>query len=148
MQLSTFTDYTLRVLMHLTAAQDQKLTTRQISEIHDAKFNHVAKVTQWLVREGYVSSTRGRSGGLHLIGDPSAITVGKIVRKLEGQDGVAECMRGDGGTCILAPSCELKSALHDAQEAFFRSLDNKTLASLTNGRIDPLLRKLNQSIVT
>lgn len=131
MQLSLFTDYTLRVLMHLAVAQDQKLTTRQISEAHGAKFNHLAKVTHWLVREGYVTSIRGRMGGLQLLQDPSSISVGQIVRALESQDGLVECMRNDGNGCILAPMCELKSSFHEAQEAFFETLDRKTLAALT-----------------
>lgn len=131
--------------MHLAAAQDQKLTTRQIAEAHGAKFNHIAKVTQWLVREGYASSTRGRSGGLQLMRDASSITVGQVVRSLEGKDGVVECMRSDGGACILAPVCELKATLYGAQEAFFRSLDNKTLASLTDKKINPLLMQMNRS---
>ena len=145
MQLSSFTDYTLRVLMHLAVAQGQKLTTRQITEVHGAKFNHLAKVTQWLVREGYVSSTRGRTGGLQLLTDPSMITVGQVVRSLEGQDGIVECMRRDGGTCVLAPVCELKASLYDAQEAFFAALDKKTLAALTRNKMSPLLAQLNRA---
>lgn len=132
MQLSSFTDYTLRVLMHLAVAQDQQLTTRHIAEAHEAKFNHLAKVTQWLVREGYVTSTRGRTGGLQLAKDPANITVGEIVRALESDDGLVECMRKGGGQCVLTPICELKSSLYAARESFFRVLDDKTLAALIN----------------
>lgn len=145
MQLSSFTDYTLRVLMHLAVSQGQTLTTRQITDVHRAKFNHLAKVTQWLVREGYVSSTRGRTGGLRLLKDPDEITVGQIVRSLEGEDGIVECMRSDGGTCVLAPVCALKASLHDAQEAFFAALDKTTLAALTRNKMTPLLETLNRA---
>jgi len=145
MQLSSFTDYTLRVLMHLAVAQGQKLTTRQIAEAHGAKFNHLAKVTQWLVREGYVTSTRGRTGGLRLLKDPSSITVGQVVRALESQDGLVECMRNHGSGCVLAPMCELKSSLHEAEEAFFKALDHKTLASLTEKgmKMNLFIKQLN-----
>lgn len=64
MQLAMFSDYALRVLMHLAASPDRLLSTRQLSEIHDAKFNHLAKVTAWLVNEGLAVSNRGRGGGL------------------------------------------------------------------------------------
>jgi Rrf2 family nitric oxide-sensitive transcriptional repressor len=120
MQLSKFTDYALRILMHLAVADKHMLTTRQIAEIHNAKYNHLAKVTQWLVRKGYVASVRGRSE-------------------------LVDCLRLDGGSCILAPSCGLTAALRAAQDAFFQSLDTLTLADLTKNEapISRLLARLN-----
>jgi len=117
MQLSKFTDYALRILMHLAVADKHMLTTRQIAEIHDAKYNHLAKVTQWLVRKGYVASVRGRSGGLRLAKETNDVNVGLVVRDLE----------------------------RAAQEAFFQSLDTLTLADLTknDAPISRLLARLN-----
>jgi Rrf2 family nitric oxide-sensitive transcriptional repressor len=145
MQLSKFTDYALRVLMHLASADDNLLTTRQISEIHDAKFNHLAKVTQWLVREGYVNSLRGRSGGLRLAKAPKDINVGTIIRELESQHSLVECFQLDGGSCALVGGCGLTSALHEAQEAFFEVLERKTLEDLTinNRKLAVLMKQLN-----
>lgn len=145
MQLSKFTDYALRTLMHLAVANEHMLTTRQIAEIHDAKYNHLAKVTQWLVREGYVLSLRGRSGGLRLAKGTDVINIGHVVRDLESQSVLVECLRPDGGTCRLAPSCGLTSALKIAQDAFFASLDTLTLADLTKNDVSMarLLAQLN-----
>ena len=52
LQFSKFTDYALRTLMHLAVADEHMLTSRQIADIHWAFYNHLAKVTQWLVRDG------------------------------------------------------------------------------------------------
>ncbi|MEP4198128.1 MAG: Rrf2 family transcriptional regulator [Aliishimia sp.] len=147
MQLAKFTDYALRVLMHLAVADKYALSTRQISEIHDARFNHLAKVTQWLSREGYVSSTRGRSGGLRLARSPEMINVGQIVRELEREDALVECLKSDGGLCALSPICGLTSALRTAQDAFFETLDGYTIADLTppGGHLAHLLERLNTS---
>lgn len=147
MQLAKFTDYALRVLMHLAVAEDYSLTTRQIANIHDAKFNHMAKVSQWLVREGYVASLRGRGGGLRLARAPEAINIGQVVRALEGQDALVECFRADGGACALTPVCGLTHTLADAQNAFFEVLDQKTLGDLipTGGSASALLLQLNKS---
>lgn len=145
MQLSTFTDYALRVLMHLAVAPDSKLTTRQIADIHDAKYNHLTKVIQWLVNEGYVTSTRGRSGGLQLQRKATEINVGLVIRDLESRQSLVECMRSDGGACNLAGACVLTNALLEAEEAFFRVLDGKTLSELTlrGEKISVLLKRLN-----
>ncbi|WP_299958482.1 Rrf2 family transcriptional regulator [uncultured Roseobacter sp.] len=145
MQLSTFSDYAIRTLMHLAVADRHMLTTRQIAVIHGAKYNHLAKVTQWLVREGYVVSLRGRAGGLKLAMDTKEINVGLVLRDLESQSALVECMRADGGSCILSPLCPLTAALKAAQTAFFDSLSQLTLNDLTskNRPIGHLLSQLN-----
>ena len=149
MQLSTFSDYALRTLMHMALAGDDLLTTRQIAEIHNAKINHLAKVTSWLVREQYVDSQRGRGGGLRLARPTDAIMVGEVLRKLERNTGLVECLNHDGGSCPLSPTCELTSALRDAQEAFFVALDDVSLASLTtkSSKMSVLLKRLNAEMV-
>ncbi|WP_390910858.1 Rrf2 family transcriptional regulator [Pseudosulfitobacter sp. SM2401] len=143
MQLTKFTDYALRTLMHLAVADEHMLTTRQIAGIHDAKYNHLAKVTQWLVREGYVASVRGRTGGLRLAKNTGDVNIGSIVRGLESQTELVECLRPDGGNCLLSPNCGLTSALRNAQDAFYASLDKITLADLTKNDA-PMARLLAQ----
>ena len=147
MQLTKFSDYAMRMLMHLAVAQGHMLTTKQIAQIHGAKYNHLAKVTQWLVREGYVVSLRGRTGGLRLAMDVERINIGAILRELEGNTELVECMNVDGGSCVLSPLCPLTAALRRAQTAFFDSLSQLTLKDLTSGRrpIGDLLVQLNDS---
>ena len=57
------------------------------------------------------------------------ISVGRLVRELEGDHEVVECE----GTnpCPLRGGCRLRFALRDAQEAFFAALDPLTVADLT-----------------
>ncbi|WP_033068891.1 RrF2 family transcriptional regulator [Thalassospira australica] len=142
MQLSRFTDYALRVTMHLAVANGRLMSTREIAAIHDAKYNHLAKVTQWLATEGYIETIRGRSGGITLAKRPEDIYVGTLVRKLESQSSLVECMREDGGDCRLSPACGLASILKDAEESFFKTLDQFTLADVLkrqSGLFDLLL---------
>lgn len=147
MQLSMFSDYALRVLMHLAASPDRLLSTRQIASIHDAKYNHLSKVTAWLVNEGYAESVRGRGGGLKLSCDPEAINLGKVLRELEREKPMVECFAADGGSCCLSPACGLSSALLNAQTAFFKALDAYSIADvsvLTPGMAS-LIYSLNES---
>ena len=149
MQLSKFSDYALRVVVHLAASPDRLLSARQIAELHDAKYNHMAKITTWLVTEGYAESLRGRGGGLRLAQDPRDINLGDLVRKLEEDKPLVECLGPDGkGSCRLMPACGLSLALSDAQEAFFACLDQLNLASVIqlSPGMSNLLSGLNQEM--
>ncbi len=148
MQLAMFSDYALRVLMHLAASPDRLLSTRQLSEIHNAKFNHLAKVTAWLVNEGLAVSNRGRGGGLRLAKTPEDINVGAVLWKLEKDKPLVECLGDDGGTCCLTPACGLTTALQAAENAFFDSLRALTIADIVEMRpgMSQLLASLNDSV--
>ncbi|MEO9514445.1 MAG: Rrf2 family transcriptional regulator [Paracoccaceae bacterium] len=140
MQLSKFSDYALRVLMHLAASPDNLLSTRQIAEIHGVKYNHLTKVTAWLVSEGYAASSRGRGGGLKLAMDATEINLGKLIRSLEADRPLVECHAGGGGTCSLMACCGLSSVLQDAQEAFFQELEKYSIKDTL--RVFPSMRQI------
>ena len=140
MQLSMFSDYALRVLMHLAMSPDRLMSTRQIADIHQAKYNHLAKVTAWLVTEGYAEALRGRAGGLKLAKPPEQINVGDVMQKLEADKPLVECLGADGGTCCLSTACGLTLALQTAQTAFYQSLQTYTLADVT--KLTPNMQSL------
>ena len=145
MQLSMFSDYALRVLVHLANSPETLLSTRQIADIHNAKFNHLSKVTTWHVTQGYVESLRGRGGGLRLAKDPSEINLGHLLRQLEADKPLVECFNAQTNTCQLIPACGLMFALKDAQEAFFAALDHVTIANMMtrSPNMSNLLNALN-----
>ena len=133
MQLTKFSDYALRLLIHLASADGQRLTARGIAESQGLSFNHLSKIGQWLAAEGYVTATRGRTGGIVLAKRPSEISLGPLLRRSEADSPLVECMSADGGGCVLTPSCGLTSLLAGAQEAFFAYLDQYTLADVIAG---------------
>ena len=84
MQLTTHTDYSLRLLIYLGLSRDKApATVQEIALSYGISANHIAKVAQTLTRLGYVKSLRGRGGGLVLAGDPERISVGEVVRQTE-----------------------------------------------------------------
>lgn len=134
MQITKFSDYALRILLHLAVAGDRQLSARDIAEAQDISFNHLAKIAQWLAAEGYVKSVRGRGGGMRLAMPAEDISIGALLRKSEAGSPLVECMREDGGTCCLTPACGLLPILAEAQEAFFATLDNKSLSDVLSRR--------------
>lgn len=130
MNITTFSDYTLRVLIYLGTHDGKKSTAEEIAKAYNISFHHVAKAAQWLAREGYVNSERGRSGGMTLIHHAAEINIGKIVKATEAGSFLVDCMRMNGGQCCIRPSCGLKNALAEAQTAFYQILETYSLADI------------------
>ena len=140
MRLSTFSDYSLRVLMYLGLESDRLATIAEIARAHAISENHLMKVVQQLARAGYVESLRGKGGGIRLAREPGAIGLGEVIRQSETDFALAECL-GDGCTCRIQAPCRLKGILHEALAALFLVLDGYTLADLLD---DP--EALNQAV--
>lgn len=129
MRLTAFTDYGLRTLMYLaiSARQGEPCASVQaIAGALDVSVHHLAKVAQGLTQHGFVTTRRGRDGGLVLAHDPASLTVGAVVRALEPSE-LVPCFES-ADACSLTAGCGLAGALAGAQEAFLRSLDKVTLA--------------------
>jgi Rrf2 family transcriptional regulator, nitric oxide-sensitive transcriptional repressor len=127
MRLTSYSDYAFRMLVFLAVAPDRKGTVGQIAQAYGLSQNHLAKVSQHLVRRGLVTSTTGRNGGLRLAVDPETVTVGDVVRAAEEDVAVVECLRADNA-CRVSGSCAAQSTFAQAVAAFFAVLDAQTLA--------------------
>lgn len=133
MQITKFSDYALRILIHLATHEEGLMSTREIAAMQNLPFNHLAKISQWLTHEGYVESVRGRSGGMRIALPPNAISIGGLLRKSERGTPLVECMKEDGGCCVMTPACGLLPILNEAQKAFFTALDSRTLQDVLEG---------------
>jgi Rrf2 family nitric oxide-sensitive transcriptional repressor len=127
MRLTSFTDFALRTLMRLAAEPGRSFATSDIATEFRISRNHLAKVVHDLAASGFIATQRGAGGGFTLTRPPQSITLGEVVRALEGE-ALVECFREDGGACVLTPRCRLKAKLAAAREAFLRELDATTLA--------------------
>ena len=137
MRLDKQTDYSLRVLMFLAANRDRRSTIAEIAKRFEISESHLMKVVYLLGKEGFIETARGRSGGMRLVGDGSAIRVGDVVRRMESALEPVECLRGSEGQCLITRCCRLKSALSRATAAFLTVLDAYTIADLVHQN-DPL----------
>ena len=127
MRLTAYTDYALRTLMFLALNRDRLATIQQIADVHGIAKNHLTKVVHQLGMLGYVTTIRGRKGGLRLAREPSAINVGEVVRHTENDFFMATCFDPHSGGCVYADACGLQGALGRASGAFLAVLDGLTL---------------------
>jgi Rrf2 family nitric oxide-sensitive transcriptional repressor len=129
-RLTTFTDYSLRVLMYLAASPEKRATIAEVSEAFGISEHHVVKVVHFLGKEGFLLNTRGRGGGLELARAPSAINVGHVVRLAEGGDHAAECFERGSNACVVIKACRLRGVLEEALGNFYATLERYTLEDL------------------
>jgi Rrf2 family nitric oxide-sensitive transcriptional repressor len=129
MRLKSYTDYALRVLMHLAARPDRLASIGEIARTYRISHNHLMKVVQDLRTEGFLDAVRGRSGGIRLARPASEIKVGDVVRHTEGTFDLVDCE-----SCVIARACSLTGALHEARRAFMAVLDGYSLQDLVADR--------------
>ncbi|WP_024850632.1 Rrf2 family transcriptional regulator [Hydrogenovibrio kuenenii] len=130
MQLTKYTDYALRVLMFLAIQEDrtEKIQIQTIADKFGIPKNHLIKVVHRLGQEGFISTVKGKGGGIFLCRAPSTITVGQVVRRLEMTLNPVNC---DEPMCCIKEVCLLKPVLNEAMEAFLTTLDNYSLSDIT-----------------
>jgi len=141
MRLTTFTDFSLRVLIFVALKGEERATIPEISSAYGISRNHLMKVVHGLSRAGFLRTVKGRGGGIALARPAREIRVGEVVLAMEDGFALVECFDREHNRCVITGSCVLKHALNDALAAFIAELDKRTLADLVAP--EALLRELN-----
>ncbi|MBL4573242.1 MAG: Rrf2 family transcriptional regulator [Gammaproteobacteria bacterium] len=131
MQLSRFTDYSLRVLLYLAVNDDKRATIHEIADFYPISVEHLRKVVHELSRCKYINTYQGKNGGLELAKKPESIRIGQIIQHFEGHSTLIDCA---GITCRLAQICTLKSVLSIGQTALYEKLNEYSLADLLENK--------------
>ncbi len=129
MHLTSYTDYSLRVLMFLALHPGRTATVAEIAAAYGISAAHLNKVVQSLALAGEIETLRGRNGGIRLAKPPEAINLAAVVRRSEPDMDLAPCFAGSGA-CVLGTCCLLQGALRRAGQAFLAELARYTLADL------------------
>jgi len=127
MNISRFTDYSLRVLIHLSLNEDKLVTIKEISQSYGISKNHLMKVVHYLSTNELITSVRGKNGGLK--GLSQDINIGHVVRLIEKDSSLVECF-SNNNQCVITSACELKHIFAKALEQFYFHLDQYTLHDL------------------
>lgn len=127
MQLSRFTDYTLRVLFYVAIHDDRLSTLNEIADFYGISVEHLRKVVHALSKSGHLKTFRGKHGGLRLNRAPADINIGDVVLQAEGNEPLINCASLD---CTLTGACNLQRTLAEAQRAFMDVLNRYSLADM------------------
>ena len=105
------------------------VAVKQIAEEFDIPTELLAKILQRLAKRGLIVSQNGPKGGYRLAHQPEEITVGQVVRALEGPIAIVTCY-DDEGECRQMPHCTLRRPVQKIQAAIRQLLDTMSLAEL------------------
>lgn len=114
--------------MLLVARAGETTNVQKIAEITKASKHHVAKVMQRLVKEGFLSSNRGPSGGFMLLMNPEEITLLMIYEAIEGKLKKTNCPN-DHPICPLG-GCILGTVVSDMSDLFRKHMEGSRLSDL------------------
>lgn len=131
MQVSLFTDLTLRTLLALAQLEMSRpgelMIASDLAERFSCSSHHLIKVINYMGRMGWIESFRGKGGGIRLAKLPRDYDLGVVMRELEGNTSMIDCSRAP---CPFIPACRLRTELKVAQEKFFSHFDGVTLADM------------------
>ncbi|MDA3960623.1 MAG: Rrf2 family transcriptional regulator [Planctomycetota bacterium] len=140
MQLTRFTDYALRTLILLGSSERERWSIDEVATAFAMNHQHLSKVVHRLGQLGYVTTIRGKGGGICLAMDPLTISVGAVIRDVEPDFKLLECFDPASNTCPAGGCCALEQLMRQARNAFLKTLDDATLADVMGSGED--LRKL------
>ena len=112
----------------LIARSEGKLNVVKISEATGSSKHHVAKVLQRMVKDGYLISGRGPSGGFLMRKSPEEITLLNIFEAIEGKIEVNHCPM-ENPVCPF-DKCLMGNIVTKITKQFRDHLASQTLAEL------------------
>lgn len=139
MRVSTQGHYGLIVMTELALAygEGRVVPLADIASRYRLSPGYLEQVAARLRRAGLVEGTRGAHGGYVLSRSPDKITVGQVIRVLEGPVELVECAAEDyvAGRCEREGYCLSKPVWQRVMEIMLRMLDSITLADVCREQV-------------
>lgn len=132
MKLSSKTHYGL-MACHILARNypDNAVSASVLENQISVSGKYLEKIMRMLSVRGIVTATRGANGGYFLAKHPKDITIGEIVRTLEDDMEIIECVK-EGGKCKCCPSSAVWKKLYEGINSL---LDSMTLEQMVEGQL-------------
>ncbi len=146
MHLSKKGEYALRTLIRLGLALRSGRHVISVSELANGEhlpFKFIENILQELRQAGYVESKRGKNGGLRLAKPMKEITIGELVRLIDGRLAPIGCASEtdyEKCTCPDELHCGLRMLMIDVRNAIAHILDRYTLEDVVNVTLQKMER--------
>lgn len=137
MKLSTKGRYGLRAMIDVAIhSKEHKVSIKSISERQGISENYLERIIAMLKKGGYVKSTRGSRGGYVLTAKAEDISVGDILRALEGDLSPVDCtLTNKDKVCLEADSCVTKIVWKRISDSINEVVNNISLQELVEEQL-------------
>ena len=138
-KFSKKSEYGLRALIELTKNYGHPITRQQIGQRQNVPVVFLEQILLRLKHAGLVASTRGVQGGYALIKLPSKVTLGHVIRILDGPLAPIGCVSKTAyQKCVDCPyakkaHCPLQHVMGGVRNAIADILDNYSLEDFISG---------------
>ena len=130
MRLTTRSRYGTRMALDIAQhGQDGPVRIQDIADRQQVSVKYLEKLIRKLKMAGLIKSKRGPHGGHMLAKSPKDISIGEIVRVLEGDDTLVECRTGNDN-CDRHDVCLTRHLWVEAAEAMYQRLEAISLADM------------------
>ena len=135
MKLSTRARYGLRAMIDLALRADgEAVSIQSIAARQEISECYLEQLAGKLRKAGLITSLRGAGGGYQLARPAETISVGEILRVLEGSLEAVDCpgLKEEKGSCHQADSCLTKIVWKRINEGIINAVDTLMLSDLVN----------------
>jgi len=122
-------DYGLMAIHYIAIHDEGAVSAKRIAEEFSIPQELLAKILQRLAKQRLIVSHNGPKGGYVLSRRAAEISVGEVIRALEGPINIVSCM--EDSECPQMERCSLRRPVQKLQAAITQMLDTMSLAELT-----------------
>jgi len=140
MKLSTKGKYGVRAVFEIARHFGKgPITIKEISERQGISFSYLEQILHKLGKAGLIESVRGPAGGYLLGRKPQELTIGDIVRVLEGPIALSHCLEpGESGDCYQTDDCVARMVWAKVGEKIEEALDSISFQDLLQNQKEPM----------
>lgn len=137
MKFSTKGTYGLRAVVELAIRYGEgPVSLAAVATEQGISEAYLEQLMRSLKKAGLVATTRGKSGGYLMTREPETISVGEVLRALEGSTDVVGCVGSDANVCENACTCSARPLFLKLQSRINAVLDETTVGELTEDHIE------------
>ncbi len=134
MIISTKGRYALRVMIDLaTHADGGFVSLSDVARRQGISLKYLEAIAGKLNKAELIESKRGKDGGYRLAVPAGALSVGTVLKHVEGDLAPVSCLRGRESRCEYAESCPTLPLWKGLDHLIFEYLDRVTIGNLLDG---------------
>lgn len=131
LKLSKKIEYGIQALQYMANNTGSVISAKEISEQLNIPFDFLSKTLQVLNKNGIILSQQGIKGGYILARDPKSTTIAEIIRALEENASIVDCLETNEENCNRIEYCTIKNPMNKLQEKINLLLNNTTIAEFS-----------------